>query len=163
MTSVLGIDPGLGVTGYALVRRGPPARLVEAGVVRTRPSDDLAVRVCTIQTAIEEALDELEPDLVALEALYSDYRHPASALQMAHARGVVCAAAARRGITVRDYAARDVKMAIVGIGSASKEQVRRMVQKMLSVPDGRYPLDVSDAMAVALTCLHRMKTEDRRP
>jgi crossover junction endodeoxyribonuclease RuvC len=103
--------------------------------------------------------------VVALEALYSDYRYPKSALQMAHARGAICATAAARGVPVRDFPARDIKMAIVGSGSASKEQVRKMVQQLLKIPDGRYPLDVSDAMAVALAGAFRDRpeTRDQRP
>ena len=150
----------MGATGYALIEPDVGPRLIEAGIIRTDPKQELPVRVHTIWMGIIEILDEFKPSILALEALYSDYRYPKSALQMAHARGVICAAAASRNVPVRDFAARDMKMAIVGYGAAKKEQVRGMVQQILKIEDGKYPLDVSDAMAIALTCVHRSKTRD---
>src|SRR3569833_613334 len=104
---VIGIDPGLGTTGYGLVElRGREPLLVEAGTIRGRDDWGLAERLHAIHSDLVEVLREMRPDVMGLESLYSAYKHPRSALQMAHARGVVCLAAAQAGVPVVDIAPR---------------------------------------------------------
>jgi crossover junction endodeoxyribonuclease RuvC len=148
---VLGIDPGLRVTGYGLVRtRGARVSVVEAGVVRSDAKDTLADRVRTIYLQLRDILRELEPDVIAVEDLYSHYRHPVTSILMGHARGVLFLAAAEAGLPVESYGATRIKKALTGSGRASKEQVQRMVQSTLRLETLPEPPDVSDALAVAL-------------
>jgi crossover junction endodeoxyribonuclease RuvC len=159
---VLGVDPGLGVTGYGVVEsagdlageRHPP-RLLEAGAIRGRRSADLPARLVAIHDALREILEEFHPDAVALEDLFANYRFPRSALLMAHARGTICLAAAQAGVPVWSFAPAEVKNAVVGYGKASKEQVQEMVQHLFGLEHRPRPHDVADALALALTGLSR--------
>ncbi len=148
---VLGIDPGLQVTGYGLLAaNGRRVKVVEAGVVRTDEAQPLAERVRGLHEAIAAILEELKPDVVAVEELYSHYRHPVTAILMGHARGVIFLAAAQHGVRVVSYGATRIKKALTGEGRASKQQVQRMVQNTLRLRRPPQPADVADALAVAL-------------
>jgi len=148
---VLGIDPGLQVTGYGLLStRGVRASVVEAGVVRTDKHESLDQRVKRLHEAIAGIVSELSPEVIAVEDLYSHYRHPVTAILMGHARGVIFLAAAQAGVTVVSYGATRIKKALTGHGRASKEQVQHMVQSTLRLKTLPQPADVADALAVAL-------------
>jgi crossover junction endodeoxyribonuclease RuvC len=155
---ILGIDPGLERTGYAVVELaagvGAP-RLVEAGVIRTRPADPMAERLAEIQTGLAAVLDEFEPQVMAVEELYSHYAHPRTAILMAHARGVAYLAAAQAGVEVVSYGATHIKKSLIGGGHASKEQVQRAVQSVFNLKKAPEPPDVADALAVALCHAYR--------
>jgi crossover junction endodeoxyribonuclease RuvC len=153
---ILGIDPGLGTTGYGVVEQAEAGlRIREAGTVRSRPKDALPERLLTIYTGIYEILKEFAPDGVALEDLYTEYKFPRTALIMAHARGAVCLAAAQAGVPVWSFAAREVKNAVVGYGNASKEQVQDMIQQLFGLEERPRPNDVADAIALAVTGIYR--------
>jgi len=148
---VLGIDPGLQVTGYGLLQlRGVRARVAEAGVVRTDGKQPLAERLCRLHALAGDAIRDLAPDSIAVEELYSHYRHPVTAILMGHARGVIFLAAAEAGVPVVSYSATRIKKSLTGEGRASKEQVQRMVQSALGLRKLPEPPDVADALAVAL-------------
>ena len=110
---ILGIDPGLRVTGYAVLESadsGPVVR--DAGVIRSaakRDATDMATRIRSLYDGLCEVLDEWKPDAMAVEQLYAHYDHPRTAILMAHARGAFFLAGAQRGITVLSYAATKVK------------------------------------------------------
>lgn len=163
---VLGIDPGLGCTGYAVVDQEglgtANARLVEAGAIRSTQGLPLEERLVQLHREVAEILDEFRPDALALEDLYSEYRFPRTALLMAHARGAICLAAGQRGVPVWSYPARQVKLTVVGYGAASKEQVQAMVARIFALPRIPTPHDVADAMAIALTA-HRRGSQERVP
>ncbi len=148
----MGIDPGLNCTGYGAVDRLPDGRccLVEAGTVRTAASAALETRLRALYDGVCEALDDLEPEVVIVESLYSKYRHPRTAILMGHARGVIYLAAQERSLQVEAYPASQVKRALTGTGRAAKEQVAEMVCRMLSLPEIPRPHDVTDALALAL-------------
>jgi crossover junction endodeoxyribonuclease RuvC len=157
---VLGVDPGLGVTGYGVVEGGAaaerrPPRLLEAGAIRGHRTADLPARLLSIHEELRAVIEEFHPDAVALEDLFSSYRFPRSALLMAHARGTICLAAAQAGVPVWSFAPAEVKNAVVGYGKASKEQVQEMVQHIFGLESRPRPHDVADALALALTGLHR--------
>ena len=158
---ILGIDPGLQITGYAVLEagsRGP--RVCEAGVVRSGhgPSTpEIAQRVQALYDGIEEVIHQLRPAVVAMERLYSHYAHPRTAILMAHARGVLLLAAARHGLSVAGYHATQIKKTITGSGRARKDQVQRTVQRELGLAALPEPPDVADALAVALCHLHAQK------
>ncbi len=148
---VLGIDPGLQVTGYGLlVARGTRVRVVEAGVVRTEARRPLEERLRRLHDLVRGVIAELAPDSIVVEDLYSHYRHPVTAILMGHARGVIFLAAAEAGVPVVSYGATRIKKSLTGEGRASKEQVQRMVQSALGLRTLPEPPDVADALAVAL-------------
>jgi crossover junction endodeoxyribonuclease RuvC len=155
---ILGIDPGLGCTGYALVDQDGNAaapRLVEAGAIRSNAALPLPQRLEQLHREVSEIIREFQPEALALEALYSEYRFPRTALLMAHARGAICLAAAQHGIPVWSYPPSRVKSAVVGHGAASKEQVQAMVARVFALPRIPTPNDMADAMAIALTAHRR--------
>lgn len=156
---ILGVDPGLAATGYGLIAYGPGGvRLVEGGVIRSRESDPLDKRVGDIYAGMVEILTEFKPDILSMEELYSHYKHPKTAIIMAHARGAVLVAACQRNIPVRHYAATTVKMALTGNGRAKKEHVRRMILQTLDMHGPAEPFDTYDALAVALCHInHNLK------
>jgi crossover junction endodeoxyribonuclease RuvC len=150
---ILGIDPGLQITGYGVVesRSGRP-RVCEAGIIRTvaGSAPTLVSRVQIIYQGIIEVIDQFRPEVVAVEQLYAHYKHPRTAILMAHARGVAFLAAAQRNLAVVSYNATRIKKTVTGSGRASKEQVQRTIQRELGLTEAPDPPDVSDALAVAL-------------
>ena len=147
---VLGIDPGTANTGYGVVTRvrGRMAAL-DGGVITTSAGVSLERRLATIQTRVQELLDEHAPDAVALEDLYFG-QNTSSALAVGHARGVVMCAAGLRDIPCSGYTPQQVKAAVCGTGRADKGQVQRMVQTLLYLPELPKPDHAADALAVAI-------------
>ncbi|MGE5592088.1 MAG: crossover junction endodeoxyribonuclease RuvC [Betaproteobacteria bacterium] len=155
---IIGIDPGLVDTGYGVVEvsRGS-VRLVEAGLVRTTASAHLEVRLKEIFDGVLSILSEHLPAAVIVEDLYTSYRHPRTAVLMGHARGVILLAAGNTGIEVVSYPPARVKKALTGQGTASKEQMQRMIQVRLGLEEVPEPDHVADALALAL-CHHNFLT-----
>lgn len=150
---ICGIDPGLGLTGYAVIEpTDGAARIVDAGVCRLDPQAPLALRLAALDEDITAVLKELKPDVVAVESLYAHYKHPRTAILMGHARGVILLAAARLGMEVRDFPATRIKRYLTGNGRASKGQVQRAVMTTLGLSEPPEPADVADALAIALCC-----------
>ncbi len=155
---VVGIDPGLEVTGYAVVEPaaglglGPGgARVVEAGVIRPgKAADGLGARLDVLHRGILEVLDAFPPAALALEQVHSHWKHPRTAILMAHARGVIVLAAAQRGVPVTGYAAARIKKTLTGSGKAPKEQMQHAIRVELGLDRLPEPHDVADACAVAL-------------
>jgi crossover junction endodeoxyribonuclease RuvC len=151
---ILGLDPGLQVTGYAVLesRNGSP-RICEAGIVRGdegRESTAMAPRLRHLYDGIVEVLEQFRPEVVVVEQLFAHYEHPRTAILMAHARGVLFLAAGQRGLPVVSYNATRIKKTITGNGRASKEQVQRTIQRELGLAKLPEPPDVADALAAAL-------------
>jgi len=148
---ILGIDPGLNVTGYGIIENsGDSLAVTEAGVVRTDTKDSMAERLLVIGRDIAAVIDQYKPDAIAIEDLYSHYNHPRTAIIMGHARGIVFMKAAEAGIGIFPYSSTKVKNALTGNGRASKRQVQRMICSTLNLTDAPEPPDVTDALAVAL-------------
>ena len=148
---VLGIDPGLHITGYAVVdfSRGRHS-IVEAGTFRTATRADLAERIRQIYEDLQAVLAETTPDLVAIEQLYAHYAHPRTAILMAHARGAVMLACRQAAVKMQHLASTQVKKSLTGNGHASKLQVQRAIQSLCKLPRPPQPPDVADALAIAL-------------
>ena len=148
---ILGVDPGLNVTGYGVSSCvGGSMQLTEAGVVRGSSSASLAQRVHSIHEGVREVIDALQPDVLALEELFSHYQRPRTAILMGHARGVICLAAAQSQVPVHGYAATQVKKILTGSGRAPKTQVQQAIQRELQLDQVPEPPDVSDALAIAM-------------
>ena len=153
---ILGIDPGLQVCGYACLQIGRgEERLIEAGVIRTDSALPIDRKLNRIAEDIESLIKSLSPDVVAVEELYSHYAHPKTAILMGHARGVILQKSAQAGLEVRSFSATRIKKSLTGNGRASKEQVQRTIQTILSLPELPEPNDVADAIAVALCCANQ--------
>lgn len=154
---ILGVDPGLIITGYGMIeeRSGTPV-LLEGGVIRIPTKLPLEQRLSTIFHGIQELIKEFEPEVLALEEVWTHYERPRVAVMMGHARGVICLAGAVNQVPIVSYAPAHVKSALTGNGQASKEQVRRMTEIRLSLKTTPEPFDVSDALAVALCHLSRI-------
>lgn len=160
VSRILGIDPGLQITGYGAIAcesLGP--RVLEAGVIRSQEggSSGLAARLLSVYNGLVEVIDQFHPEAVAVEQLFAHYQHPRTAILMGHARGVVLLAAAQRGLSVVDYSATSIKKTITGSGRASKEQVQRTIQRELGLAQAPEPPDVADALAVALCHYYAQK------
>jgi len=154
---ILGIDPGLNITGYGVLEAAEGRlQLCEAGVVRGKSHAPLSQRVLEIHAGVSEVISALRPDVMALEELYSHYERPRTAILMGHARGVICLAAAQAGLAVVHYSATQVKKILTGSGRASKVQVQRAIQRELGLDAVPQPPDVADALAVAL-CHYYLK------
>jgi len=156
---ILGIDPGLQVCGYAVVDSSEDGeKLIEAGVFQTESGLAIEARLNRIAGDAETLLSKFRPDVVAVEELYSHYAHPKTAILMGHARGVILQRCAEAGVEVKSFSATRIKKSITGNGRASKGQVQRTIQTLLSLPDVPKPNDVADAIAAALCCANSISS-----
>lgn len=152
---VVGIDPGTADTGYGVVEGdGARLRALQLGVIRTRPGAPLERRLADIHAAVGELLDRHRPDAIAIEELYFG-ANARTAFAVGQARGVVLLAAGQRGVPSRSYTPQQVKGAVCGQGRAAKDQVGRMVARLLGMPDPPSPDHAADALAVAICELNR--------
>jgi crossover junction endodeoxyribonuclease RuvC len=163
---ILGVDPGLNTTGYAVIEAhaGTP-RLVEAGMIRSaerRATPDMARRLKNLYDGVIEVIDQLGPTALAVEQLYAHYDHPRTAILMAHARGAILLAAGQRGLSVTSYAATRIKKAVTGSGRAGKEQMQLAMLREFRLPQMPEPHDVADALAIALCHYHLRDTPERK-
>ena len=159
---ILGVDPGLRLTGYGVVDyHAFRPKLVDGGVIRLDPKASLADRLVELETELDALVAEHKPDAVAVEQLYSHYAHPRTAILMGHARGVILLTARRRGVRVEQFAANRIKQSLTGHGHASKEQMQRAVQSLWNLPEPPEPPDVADALAIALCCGRHLDTAER--
>lgn len=152
---VLGIDPGTADTGYGVVEgAGSRLRALAEGVIQTRAGTPLELRLAAIHERVEGLLERHRPDAVAVEELYFG-TNVRTAFAVGQARGAVLLAAGRRSIPVRSYTPQQVKAAVCGHGRAGKEQVARMVQRLLALPEPPAADHAADALAVAICDLNR--------
>ena len=157
---VLGVDPGLAATGFGVVDGdGNAASAVAMGAIRTRRGKTRPERLWEIARGIGELADEHRPDEVAVEQQFVA-QNVRSAMAIGEARAAVLVAAAMRAIPVYEYAPSAIKEAVTGYGAATKEQVQQMVMVHLGLTEEPSPLDVSDALATALTRLAEVRLED---
>lgn len=144
--------------GYGVVATGVGihVRLVECGVVRTRPIEALAVRLGVLFDGVTDLIERHRPDAIAVEGLFHG-RNGRSALILGHARGVVLLAATRAGLPVAEISPAEVKRAVTGTGAATKTQVAAMVKRLLNLAAAPKPADAADGVAIALTHLLRLQ------
>jgi len=147
----LGIDPGLRVTGYGVLESdGGKLQLLDAGTIRSTSSHSLPYRINELYESLLEVIEDFSPSVMGLEEVYSHYKHPRTAIIMAHARGALCLAAQRSGLEVVSIPASRIKKMVTGTGRASKLQVSGMVRDLLGIEQEIRPDDVSDALAAAI-------------
>ena len=146
---VLGIDPGLAVTGYAVVADGVPPRAVAAGVIRTDPAASVARRLAELYDDLTGVIADHRPEAAAIEEVFAN-RNLITVMSVGRASGVAILAATRAGLEVSEYTPSAVKAAVTGHGGAPKEQVQAMVARRLGLAVAPRPADAADALAVAL-------------
>lgn len=160
---VLGIDPGLSRCGYGVLERvGHRAEAVAIGVITTPPAHETPARLARLQGEVRSLISEYRPDVVAIERVFFQV-NAQTAIGVAQAAGIAMAEGAGYGARVVEYTPNQIKDAVGGYGSATKEQVQRMVQSLLGLPSLPSPADAADAAAVALCHLAHCGFEERRP
>jgi crossover junction endodeoxyribonuclease RuvC len=156
---ILGIDPGTRITGYGCVELKPGSiepRLVEAGTLTFKPTRSLEVRLAEMHASLTELIAELKPQHMAVEKLFAHYKHPRTAIIMAHARGVILLAAQQARVTIEHLPATEVKKSLTGHGHASKHQMQQAVASQCRLKEPPNPPDVADAIAIALCHARRL-------
>jgi crossover junction endodeoxyribonuclease RuvC len=156
MIRILGVDPGLRLTGYGVIELSPAnplkPQLIDGGVIRLAGGKSLSDRLVELAHELDEVITEHQPQVCAVEQLYSNYAHPRTAILMGHARGVILLAAARRKLRIEEFAANRVKQSLTGHGHAGKAQMQHAIQNLWNLKTPPEPPDVADALAVALCC-----------
>jgi len=150
---ILGIDPGLGITGYGVVeKQGATLTYVASGRIVSNDREDLSNRLATILAGLDEVIRTFTPMEVAIERVFVNV-NPHSTLLLGQARGAAICAAVMKQLPVAEYTALQVKQSVVGQGRAKKEQVQEMVKRLLKLPG--YPgTDAADALACAICHAH---------
>ncbi len=150
---ILGIDPGLRVTGFGVLEKsGQKLAYVTSGCIRTDQDADLPERIRTILEGLSQLISEIRPHQVAVEKVFVNV-NPQSTLLLGQARGAAICAAVIGNLPVAEYTALQVKQAVVGNGHARKEQVQEMVRRLLRLPGDPSP-DAADALACAICHAH---------
>jgi len=154
---VIGVDPGLTITGFGILDyKGGQIRTVAFGTIKPPAKESLPNRLEYLNSHMIELLEKFEPNAFAIEDTFFS-QNVKSALLLGQARGVLLLAAASKGIPSMDYAPRKVKQSVVGNGAADKTQVQYMVQQILKMDEPPKPLDVSDALAIGLCHINQNK------
>ncbi len=155
---ILGVDPGLKATGYGVIEIGPTpnsvVRLLETGTIEPAVKGSLPEKIDKIYKNLNAIILEHSPQVMILEKLYAHYKHPTTACILGHARGVICLVCAQRGLKLVEQSVKRIRKALVGNGSASKEQTRAVVAHILKFNPQKITLDASDALALALGHAH---------
>jgi crossover junction endodeoxyribonuclease RuvC len=159
---ILGLDPGLGTTGWGMIRaEGNRLSHLANGRMKTATADPLARRLAHLDTMLAALIADHHPEAAAVEEVFVN-SNPQSTLKLGQARGVVLLGVARAGIDPGEYAARLVKKAVVGVGNADKAQVHAMIGRLLPGAKIDGP-DAADALAVAITHAHHLASARRIP
>lgn len=160
---ILGLDPGSAITGFGLLRvEASKLTVMDYGTLETAKGPTDAARLLDLYEQAEGLIARAKPDAVAVEHLFFG-RNVNTMLNVGRASGVLILAAARAGIEVTEYTPGQVKMAVVGTGTADKKQVQFMVQRILSLKETPRPDDVADALALAICHAHTYKLAEYKP
>ncbi len=149
--NILGIDPGLGRTGWAIVEElNGKCILIDYGCIETEKNTKEAGRIKTIYSEIKKIIDKHNPEILSVEKLFFN-KNVTTALSVGQARGVVVLAAVNKGLIIEEYTPLQVKIAVTGYGRADKNQVGEMVKSSFGLKSIPKPDDAADAIAIALT------------
>ncbi len=152
---VLGIDPGLAITGYGLIRETAQQDLqaISYGVIQTSPGMVLQNRLLNLYNEVKQLILLHRPSSAAVEKLFFQ-KNMTTALSVGQARGVILLALAEQDVPVAEYSPKEIKQAATGFGGATKQQIQEMVRTLLSLPQAPQPDDAADALAVAICHIH---------
>ena len=151
---ILGIDPGTRITGYGIIKG--QKQVLDFGCIRPPVSLEMYQRYLFIFNGIDYLIDKFSPSMIAVETQFV-YKNPQSAMKLGMARCAAVLAGARKGIPIFEYAPKKAKLAVVGNGGASKQQVQKMIQLLLGLTSLPEPEDAADALALAICHAHTLK------
>lgn len=167
---ILGIDPGLRITGYGCIDADDSGEtLVEGGVFRLGRADSktdaaratdimtISARLAELDADLRSVIARLKPDLVAVEQLFAHPKHPATSIVMGHARGVILLAVRHAGLKLMEIRPNEIKKSLTGFGHAKKGQMQSAIQAFFRLEEPPRPPDVADAIAIALCASNKRK------
>ncbi|MAC19160.1 MAG: Holliday junction resolvase [Phycisphaerae bacterium] len=155
---ILGVDPGLRITGYGVVEvsaAGEP-KIIEGGVLRIPTDLPLPARLRRLHEDISSVIADLSPELVAVETVFTHPDRASTGVRMAHGRGVILLAAAQKGIEVVEHPPAQVKKSLTGDGAADKARMQLAIASRCGLAAPPEPPDVADALAIALCAANRL-------
>jgi crossover junction endodeoxyribonuclease RuvC len=162
--NILGIDPGLRLTGFACLSchddgadTADDTRLLDMGVIRLTQRRSIADRLVELEIDLLEIIERHAPSVVGVEKVFAHKHHPATASIMGHARGVVLLVARRKGCRVVEFAPSVIKRSLTGNGVAKKAQMQRAVALQFRLAASPEPADIADAIAIALCAARRVE------
>ncbi len=159
---ILGVDPGIGRTGWGIVEvQSSKLKVKSYGCIETEPNSSLVDRLLTLHQALSKIIEEEKPDEIAVEQLFFN-TNAKTALVVGHARGIVLLAAGQKDIPLSEYTPLQVKMALTGYGRAEKSQIGQMVKTILHLHSIPKPDDTADALAIALTHAFSYKMSNKK-
>ena len=157
---IIGIDPGLRVTGFGILStKNDKTEVIDYGVIEPNNKETLSKRLYTIYTDIEELIKVFSPNILAIEDIFYG-RNVKSAFYLGQARGIAMMCAAKHNMPVFEYSAKKVKQAITGNGNADKTQLQYMIKQIFNLKHLPTPLDASDAIGIALCHINQIKLND---
>lgn len=157
---ILGIDPGTRRIGYGIIEKeGSRIRLIKTGILTISKKDDTGALLET-KSEIERIVKEFSPDTAAIEKLFFT-KNISTGIQVAHARGVICATIAALGVPISEYSPTEIKLSVTGYGLADKKSVAKMVSLILREKELHIIDDAMDALAVAITASSKMRVEKK--
>ena len=153
---ILGIDPGLRITGYGCIEMHKKnITIVEAGAIRMNTKETVPFRLQELYDNVKEVIKELSPDLLAVETIFTHRRQVATAIIMGHTRGVILLAGQQGSLPLIELTPAEIKKSVTGNGRASKGQIQHAVMNILQLTEIPEPPDVADALAIAITAAMR--------
>lgn len=158
---ILGIDPAINLTGYGLIEvNNSKFSLIAQGLIITKGINLLSKRLEKIYNTLERFIEKHRPTYIIVEKLYSHYRHPVTAYYLGNVKGIISLVCGQKNIPLVEYTSTRVKKVIVGKGSASKYQIQKMVEYLLSLKEPIKSFDISDALSLAIAHAYIMKKDD---
>ena len=156
---VLAIDPGIRITGFAILdAKINKIFLVASGTIKPKTTDTIPIRLNYLFEEVDSIINKFSPDIFSIEDMFYS-KNVKTSMILGQARGAMIIAAAQANVNIYEYAPKKVKMSVCGNGSASKEQVQYMVMKILNLKEIPGSLDVSDAVAVGICCLNQVRIQ----
>ncbi len=151
---ILGIDPGLRIAGYGCVEFNPPSpspKPIEAGAIKLKQVESTSSRLKTLFENITEVIQDVKPDIIAVETVFTHKDRVSTATILGYARGVILLAGEQASLELIEITPAEIKKSVTGNGRATKEQVQHAVQNILCLAEPPNPSDVADALAIAIT------------
>ncbi|KAF0123085.1 MAG: crossover junction endodeoxyribonuclease RuvC [bacterium] len=156
---ILGIDPGVSVTGYGIVEElGGRLLHINNGGISASLNNSFPYCLKEIYADLEKVISDYSPNVMAIENLFF-HKNVKTALKLGHTRGVAILTALNAGLDVYEYSPMEIKQAVVGYGRATKDQIQIMVKELLNLPE-IVPFDPSDALAVAICHIHSINMRE---
>ncbi|MEE8342055.1 MAG: crossover junction endodeoxyribonuclease RuvC [Candidatus Neomarinimicrobiota bacterium] len=153
---IIGIDPGIRVTGFGVLDKAKKLSVLSYGTINPPVKQSMGERLKYLYSDTMEVIDKYKPDIIAIESTFHQ-KNVKSALILGQAKGSILLAAANSNVPCKEFAPRKVKLAVTGNGSATKEQVQFMIQRIFKLDTLPKPFDVSDALAIAYCGLTNME------